>query len=544
VQAVLNGLNSTNRRNEWGLNGWPWNGVSQTNPFEKWKRYEIEVAFELVNQQGRVIGNQTVKLSPSFKITSGNDKFYVAFDENTSHTVVFNGVRADDISDDLTIRVASVNGRPPQTTRFAINAISAEKRKEYLLWWIEKGVLRGFNRSLPDEQRKQYGDLVIPEEVWGQPVTAIGAGAFANNNLTSITIPSSVTTIRENAFATNQSESQIREITIKANKISIGNNALPQDFIKAYHKNGSRADTYSHHRTPSRTAVGWTFVWVTAAEMERINAEIARINAETEQIAAQREEQRKVGLKKMEYKKAELKKMGYTAKIYETHSHLIDDNTLRREKNPIKFGWRFNTDFAYTSGGTSSNWFDMNYPGHDNIGLSDWDMGGNLGLGLTLNLRILNSIVLATELNYAYMWNEFLYGENNNQDKNDFAVKITTRNHNINVPILLRKGKRMGSYLEFGYQFGFPIISEIKVNTGDRFPYDKINDSKDFSEYRVEKDHGIVFGFGLRGHDANSRHYRSPSLGLRFVYHLTKLDKDGIFKAPFIFGIYYARDFF
>jgi len=136
ADAVLDGLNTTNRKKDWGLSGWPGSGVSNTNPFQSYsssKRYEIKAVFELVNEQGRAIGSQTVKLTPSFNIRrNNNDKMTTEFTEATQRTVDFNGVRANDISDNLTIRIASVNGAQPQDARFTISAISVEQREPFV----------------------------------------------------------------------------------------------------------------------------------------------------------------------------------------------------------------------------------------------------------------------------------------------------------------------------------------------------------------------------------------------------------------------------
>jgi uncharacterized protein (TIGR02145 family) len=122
AQAVLDGLNTTNKKKEWGLAGWPKEGVSNANPFTTWKS-DIAVVFELVNEKGRVIGGQTIRINPNFVIDgSRNNKFVVEF-TGAEGNVNFNGVKADDISDNLTIRVASVNGAPPQRARFAITAM-------------------------------------------------------------------------------------------------------------------------------------------------------------------------------------------------------------------------------------------------------------------------------------------------------------------------------------------------------------------------------------------------------------------------------------
>jgi hypothetical protein len=43
-------------------------------------------------------------------------------------------------------------------------------------------------------------DVCIPERINGLPVTSIGKGAFSGNQLTSVTIPNSVTSIGKWAF--------------------------------------------------------------------------------------------------------------------------------------------------------------------------------------------------------------------------------------------------------------------------------------------------------------------------------------------------------
>jgi len=144
AQAVMDGLNATGRKKDWGLEYWPASefglyGVSNTNPFAKGyhgcvggcnysKKYDIPVEFELVNQQGRVIGKQTVKLEPSIIIERD---FIVEFETNQSSILTFNAVNANDISDNLTIRVASVNGAPTKTARFPITAVSTKEFPEY-----------------------------------------------------------------------------------------------------------------------------------------------------------------------------------------------------------------------------------------------------------------------------------------------------------------------------------------------------------------------------------------------------------------------------
>jgi len=160
AQAVMDGLNATGRKKDWGLNNWPEQGVnietfrwpynggkweewkaSDTSPFAAAKyqarhcrysygcpydyrynsrHYDIPVEFELVNQKGKVIGKNTIRVNPSFSIEKN---FIVKFNASTSGILIFNAVNANNISDNLTIRIASVNGKPPKTAKFPIIAL-------------------------------------------------------------------------------------------------------------------------------------------------------------------------------------------------------------------------------------------------------------------------------------------------------------------------------------------------------------------------------------------------------------------------------------
>jgi len=68
---------------------------------------------------------------------------------------------------------------------------------------------------------KTGGTVLIPSHIAGLPVTSIGNSAFANRLLSGITIPDSVTTIENNAFARNKLENA-ESIEISENVISIG----------------------------------------------------------------------------------------------------------------------------------------------------------------------------------------------------------------------------------------------------------------------------------------------------------------------------------
>lgn len=67
------------------------------------------------------------------------------------------------------------------------------------------------------------GAIVIPEELGGYPVTTIGENSFAANDITSVVIPDSVTTIENGAF---YNCGYLNTITFGKNVTSVGNSAF------------------------------------------------------------------------------------------------------------------------------------------------------------------------------------------------------------------------------------------------------------------------------------------------------------------------------
>ena len=108
LQAVYDGLNATKRQDTWGLGKWPQQTVTIPNPFTK-QSNNFSVVFELVNKQNKVIGKQTLQASGSWE---WNLRSRPGINASTTGNInmIFQNVNANDISDNLTIRIASVNG--------------------------------------------------------------------------------------------------------------------------------------------------------------------------------------------------------------------------------------------------------------------------------------------------------------------------------------------------------------------------------------------------------------------------------------------------
>jgi len=238
LQKVYDGLNATGQKDKWGLSNWPQQGVTNLNVFAE-RRNRFSVVFELVNSQQKVIGRQTLNAAGSWKINL-SDRTSISFG-TTRENVVFQNVSAMDITPVLTVRVASVNGVDAETA--AIKGILQMRnitKNEFDLNDIFKyamGQIQGFARGGGES------DLVIPNTIWGDPVTSISSGAFNGSRLSSVTIPNSVESIGNEAFW----NTGITSLTIGANVNmsynSFGGNTF-QNFPECYNKIGKLANTY------------------------------------------------------------------------------------------------------------------------------------------------------------------------------------------------------------------------------------------------------------------------------------------------------------
>jgi curli biogenesis system outer membrane secretion channel CsgG len=212
LQDVHEGLNATKRTRDWGLSSWPGQPITGLNPFQS-RRRDFALVFELVNSSGKVISSQRLNLSGSWNFSLGNT-YTVNYAEHNFQTVTFNAVNANDITDNLTIRVASVNGAAPETVTKGGGLQIAALRGDPSDFQFRSGLLT-----------KYIGkgrDVIIPDTNWGVPVTAIGERAFQSNQLTNVVIPDSVTSIGDFAFAGNQ----LTNVVIPDSVTSIGYHAF------------------------------------------------------------------------------------------------------------------------------------------------------------------------------------------------------------------------------------------------------------------------------------------------------------------------------
>jgi len=225
LQTVYMGLEATQRKEAWGLERWPQQGVTDLKPFER-KNKNFSVVIELVNSRGQVIGSQTQQVQGAweFRINRGLEILVSADDRKT---VNFTSVKVDDITDSLIIRVASVNGEDAQTAAqkgvLQVQALTEHEWKFSNAFVVKNGIITGPR----DRSRRIEGELIIQTVWFGEPVNSIGDRAFESNRLTMVTIPQGIISIGVNAFADNQ----LTAVIIPNSVISIGSGAFKNNKL-------------------------------------------------------------------------------------------------------------------------------------------------------------------------------------------------------------------------------------------------------------------------------------------------------------------------
>lgn len=219
LQAVWDGLNTTGRKEIWGLGNWPQRGVTNLNAFAR-RSGNFSAVFELLNDQNEIISRQTLQSGGAWEL-NWSGRPYINVNADDRKTLTFQNVNANKISDKMTIRVTTVNGTAAEIAArngvLQIHSITKSEFDRNNRFRFSKGVLLGFSNS-----NINVGELIIPDAIWGDPVISIGNEAFRNTGLTKVTIPDIVSSIGNSAFEGNQ----IFTISFSNDTASIGSNAF------------------------------------------------------------------------------------------------------------------------------------------------------------------------------------------------------------------------------------------------------------------------------------------------------------------------------
>jgi len=229
TQSYYDGLVATKRANTWGFGDWPNRGLTQNNPFNRQWNYPFNINFELLNAQGRVVGSKTQDMSRSFIVAKTSyNRIWTTFDTNRFESVVVSNVSVDYYTDErTTIRIANINGLTPQQAKistFAMSEAEFNTSRGYQSH-IVNGVLIRDNAGTG----QQTGQPIFSSEImiWNEPVrnffNKIGDNVFAYSKYSSVTIPSGVTYIGDNAFYKG---SNLTRVTIPVGVTYIGKGAF------------------------------------------------------------------------------------------------------------------------------------------------------------------------------------------------------------------------------------------------------------------------------------------------------------------------------
>jgi len=245
LRTIYNGLDSTERKKDWGLSDWPEKCVTTLKPFDR-KTINFSITTELVNDHNKVIGNRTFNVTRGWGWESLSYSPYINITERTYYILTFT-VKVDDITDNLKIRIVSVNGKNAETAaRDGILKIVAMTKDVYDSNCIEFSFGKAGEYT---KKREPINILIYPETIWDEPVTSIKDTIYFSD-LISLTFPNSVTYIGYGSFG----GCPLTSITIGEN-VEIIRWPVPAfqfvgGFVEFYDNNGRKAGTYT--RTTGR----------------------------------------------------------------------------------------------------------------------------------------------------------------------------------------------------------------------------------------------------------------------------------------------------
>ena len=114
LNALLEGLEKTGRRRDWGFSGWPLMDVEPktagTVVFggKRVLSYKVDVA--LINERNKTIGNRSITLTTSEIGFSDANRRRVTSPSSVGGVVIFHNVKAEDLTPTMTIVIKAVNG--------------------------------------------------------------------------------------------------------------------------------------------------------------------------------------------------------------------------------------------------------------------------------------------------------------------------------------------------------------------------------------------------------------------------------------------------
>jgi hypothetical protein len=223
LNDLLAGLGKTGRQGVWGFEGWPFS-VKPADPaalvFGGNRNLGFTVNAVLLTGTGKTAGSASASLSVTLPAPSGGR---IALPRPVSGTIAFRGVKAGDITDVMTVRIAGINGISAEAAAEGgyVRVVDLRPELNRRQVFFEARGIRD-NEMVITGYTGGGGDVVIPETFDHLPVTAIGDRAFYSKKLSSVVIPGNVNTIGKEAFAGNR----LTAVAIPEGVTAIGENAF------------------------------------------------------------------------------------------------------------------------------------------------------------------------------------------------------------------------------------------------------------------------------------------------------------------------------
>jgi hypothetical protein len=261
---INKGLNATGRKDTWGLKDWPTKTLTNTDPYTGGRSYDFTIVFELVNENNKVIGRDTANMTRYFHFSRNNNQIVSLCFEDVYDVISFYDVKVNDLTDNLSIRVASINGAAPEAARIQITAVNGNEfkrrqgRTNYLYvktrrnrdnrdnreFTVISGLNPDFIENLSRSQRDhiRIGNLPVS---WHEPFSILRDDLlpedFAFIYYSNITVGNGAISIGPYLFP--RSRSFTNRVSIGAN-VSFGGNIF--GLREFYDKNGKKAGVYTN----------------------------------------------------------------------------------------------------------------------------------------------------------------------------------------------------------------------------------------------------------------------------------------------------------